>query len=697
MFVASSKFKWSVPCCVPDLPPPFFPLVRLVRLLAAPTPRGLFLFLALIVAGPAFAERGIVSANEMGRFGRVVFTFGKEVVAKARVVGTVMIVEFDQEVQLDLEKVASQIPTYISIARRDPDGKSIRFGLTDRMTPDLKLAGERIYLDILPSKWQGLPPSLPPEVIQDLVRRTKQAEEQVRQFAKDNERQTLRDLELSVGSTALFKRAIFAMPRVAGVQFSANDGLVTLIFDANFKIAQTTVRSRLAGLVRDVDVETGDNMLRITMRAMEGLTIRGFREDDTFTLDFTRQDGQSIEQAAAETPAAPAKAAQENKPVAPPAAKAAAAPPSKPSDDLPAASKPLVAKLPESAPVEAKPAAAKRADVKSPEARPVRVVPIDSRMAVNDGPIELALAAETDGDGFALAFKNLKNAPIAAVPSDKGLLVVLETDQMPLAPAIPDAIKQNVEKVSLTRVKGGALIHLVARGEGGFWLSKSGPDLMVHHTRAGTSPSAHAGAPAVLRRAFDKNGKDIVEIDVGAEGSLMAVDDPATGQRITVLPAPDAAFASSKSQSYVNFAIERTLAGLAILPLDEAVTIRREHEKVEIGHDIKLNVSSLPPEEQLSKRRSQGADARYGGMGRRRPFAPDARRASADTQRRRGLTWCKPLGSAHGAGTPLSGARAIRGGGRRSRCACEGRSCRCGNQGIAVPPRACCRDVGPYN
>lgn len=557
-------------------------LAFLARLFRAPMPRGwLFLALSLFAVGPASAERGIVSGTEMGRFGRVVFTFGAEIIAKARVAGTVMIVEFDREVQVDLEKLAMQLPTYISIARRDPDGKSIRFGLTDRMTPDLKLAGDRVYLDILPAKWQGLPPSLPPEVVQDLVRRAKSAEEQVRQLSKESERQTLRDLELSVGSTPLFKRAIFSMPRVASVQFAANDGLISLVFDANFKIAQTIVRARLAGLVRDVDVEAEETTLRITMRPMDGLSVRGFREDDTFTLDFTRADGQPIEKA--ET------APSVSKPQQGAAAKPASAVPGP-------AAKPQESKLPE-----AKPAASSAAEQNPADTKLAKTIVIGAS-TVTDGPIETILEAEPVADGFALRLKNMKKAPIAVIPRDNGLLVVIETAQLPIAPSVPEALKPHVEMISLKRVNGGALMHIVPRGEGGFWLAKDGADFIIHRTSAGTAPDAYAGASATFKRGFDKNGKDIIEVAVGEAGALLQVDDPATGQKITVLPATEAVFSSSKSQAFVDFSIERTLAGLAVLPLDEAVTIRREPDTVQIGHEIKLNLSALPPEEIAGKR-----------------------------------------------------------------------------------------------
>ena len=127
-----------------------------------------FLVAPLAISSPSYAAKGVVAGSEMTGFGRVVFAFDREVGAKVRTQNSVLVVEFDQAVTVDLDKLSAQLPGYISVARLDPDGKSLRFGMTERFKADLKPAGEKVYIDILSMRWQGLPPSLPVEVVQVL-------------------------------------------------------------------------------------------------------------------------------------------------------------------------------------------------------------------------------------------------------------------------------------------------------------------------------------------------------------------------------------------------------------------------------------------------------------------------------------------------------------------------------------------------
>jgi RNA polymerase-interacting CarD/CdnL/TRCF family regulator len=68
---------------------------------------------------------------------------------------------------------------------------------------------------LLPQRWQGLPPALPAEVVQDLVRRARQAENQLRKMQREADRKLNREIEVRVGSTPQFRRAIFQMPWTA--------------------------------------------------------------------------------------------------------------------------------------------------------------------------------------------------------------------------------------------------------------------------------------------------------------------------------------------------------------------------------------------------------------------------------------------------------------------------------------------------
>ena len=538
-----------------------------------------FLVAPLAISSPSYAAKGVVAGSEMTGFGRVVFAFDREVGAKVRTQNSVLVVEFDQAVTVDLDKLSAQLPGYISVARLDPDGKSLRFGMTERFKADLKPAGEKVYIDILSMRWQGLPPSLPVEVVQDLVKRARVAEDQLRRIERDRERRVMRDLDLRVGSTPQFKRAIFTMPKVVPVDFDDRDGVLSLTFDANFNMTPELIRSRLAGLVQDVDVEPSDTSLKITMRALDGIKVRGFREDDSFTLDFSRGDGQPIDtldmpaQKAADTakpPVAPGK---------PSPAPAVISPPAK-------GGKPVV-----EAPVDAGGATPKTTMIKG----------------VNepDPPIDASFEAGRDSAGFALRISNLRKSPIAIVPRGNGVLIAIETPESPGVPTIPAELKPNIEGVTVSRIKGGVLFHVMPRQAGAFWLARNGDDFILQRGAADVAADAHMGAGIPLKRAFDAIGKESLEAMVGEVGTLMMIDDPHSGQRLAIIPVPDALYASAKAQAFAEFMIEKTLSGLAILPLDEAVTIKRQPKSVLIGHDIKLNLSALPPEEVAEARLSK--------------------------------------------------------------------------------------------
>lgn len=515
-------------------------LARLAGLVAIP----------LLALSPALAARGQVTASEMQGFGRLVFAFDAPVGAKLRTQNSVLIIEFDQSVTLDPDKLPVQVPAYVGIARLDPDGRSIRIGLNGRFKADLKQAGERVFLDLMGPRWQGLPPPLPQDVIDELVRRARVAEERARRA--DAARAVNRVLELRVAHAPRFRRAIFTMPRSAPVDFDDRNGEIMLTFEGDFEIAESLVRSRLAGMAVGIEVEPGPSKLRIALRPAEGLRVRGFREDDSFTLDFARIDGQAMTEA-----------------------------PSPPPVAAPAGAEP---------PRQAGPAAAVRPETLLPQQ--------------NGQPIDFRLETGRDPQGFALRLAGLGQTPVAILQRGPTLMVLIETVQTPGAPTIPAELKQQIDGFQITRLKDGVLLSMVPKLEGAFWLVRDGDELVIQRGKSEVAPDVVAGQPIRLQRVFDGQGRDAIEAAFKGEGKLFTLEDPLTGGKLAVAPLPMAAFSSPKAQSFAEMLIERTLAGFAVLPLDEAVTIERRATGVLLSHEIRLNLSSLPaPEAQPTKDR----------------------------------------------------------------------------------------------
>ena len=130
----------------------------------------------LLLCGPSSAARLTAAAGTQAeRYGRIVLTFDAAVTVKARISGTVLVVTFSERSPAFGERLAAQMPDYVSVVRRDPDGAGLRLALQRPYRVNVQSAGETTFIDLLPMDWAGLPPPLPPEVVAELFARTQAA------------------------------------------------------------------------------------------------------------------------------------------------------------------------------------------------------------------------------------------------------------------------------------------------------------------------------------------------------------------------------------------------------------------------------------------------------------------------------------------------------------------------------------------
>ncbi|MGH1569889.1 hypothetical protein ACRAWG_03490 [Methylobacterium sp. P31] len=151
------------------------------RLLRAALPV-LALTMLMAAVDPALAARligakGSETGSGAGGYGRIVLTFDKPVPVKAKLAGGVLILGYGERIAPGPERLAEEMPAFVSSVRRDPDGTSLRVALQRPYRINLQSAGERVFIDLLPEGWSGLPPPLPPEVVAELARRARVAEE----------------------------------------------------------------------------------------------------------------------------------------------------------------------------------------------------------------------------------------------------------------------------------------------------------------------------------------------------------------------------------------------------------------------------------------------------------------------------------------------------------------------------------------
>ncbi len=110
-------------------------------------------------------------------------------------------------VQVDTAKIARELPSYISVARVDPDGRGMRLALTQTYKANLIEAGDKAFIDLLPESWKGVLPGPPPEAIAELTERLRLAEVRAREASRRQAPPS--PLTLTTASLPTLERLIF--------------------------------------------------------------------------------------------------------------------------------------------------------------------------------------------------------------------------------------------------------------------------------------------------------------------------------------------------------------------------------------------------------------------------------------------------------------------------------------------------------
>src|SRR5262249_15661937 len=122
----------------------------------------LLLLAASLLLFPARADaqpvKGELAVNTQNGYARLVFTLADEVEADVRVSNNILIIAFKRPVEVSADRIVMQAGTYVSAARVDPDFTAVRMALNRKVTVNTMAAGEKLFVDLLPETWTGLPP-----------------------------------------------------------------------------------------------------------------------------------------------------------------------------------------------------------------------------------------------------------------------------------------------------------------------------------------------------------------------------------------------------------------------------------------------------------------------------------------------------------------------------------------------------------
>ncbi|HXX07000.1 MAG TPA: tetratricopeptide repeat protein [Pseudolabrys sp.] len=399
----------------------------------------------LIPLGVVRAEepiKGEVKAVADGGFVRLMFQFDEGVEATTRVTGAIIVISFNKPVSVAVEKLSVNAGEYISAARRDPDGNAIRIALNRKAKVNTIVASERLYVDLLPDTWKGPMPGLPQEVIDELVRRAREAERQLHKQQAEEKQKKPPLVRVKVASQPTFIRYTFAMPGTVNVVPERADGRLTLNFDQQVNWDLADAKASLPPTLKSIESEVDFDSVTVVFTLNGTPNVRAFREDRNIVIDIGL-DGAKPKKAEEEKakPAAAAESAPKiSAPETAPAKEPASSP--QPPKDAPApkaetpAPKAEIAKPPAAASPAAAPPPAKEAEQAQPAPAPMPATSQQAAVPPSLVPAELPASQSpppVDAPAQAAA------APQTAAPA---------TETPPPAPAAPPAATPSPQKYS---------------------------------------------------------------------------------------------------------------------------------------------------------------------------------------------------------------------------------------------------------
>ncbi|MFL6973488.1 MAG: tetratricopeptide repeat protein [Xanthobacteraceae bacterium] len=586
--------------------------------------------------GPARAEmmKGDVSASTNGGYARIVFTFPEENEADVRIANGVIVISFRKSAELAVDRISAGASAYVGVARRDPDGTAVRLALKRKVTVNSMAAGERLFVDLLPEGWVGVPPGLPQEVIDHLARRAREAEKKARQALLLARQRALPPMKVRLGNHPTFSRYVFELPEPVPVAVDHDKEKLTVLFDAPLRFDLIDVKAALPPMVSAITAEPSEDTVEIRFTFKGKVDVRTFREDSNFVLDLTASNAAPAAGVAVLTqpgdlpglslvppddkggalakpppiaaakaderiqdplpaPAAPAQPGATPRPM-PETAPAPAAGRPPPVDTRPATAPPPhePVKIEEVSAPPQKPAASPASAIASQPAEPAGFPPVqgateaasdDAREAGSPVVVEL----RRQGDTLRLVFPFATPTPAAIFRRFDTLWLVFDT-------RVPIDVTQLfgdpgrvIRSAEVSRSQDGQVVRLKLERPRLASASTSGPtwavtlgDIMLDRTTPLTINRASVGANrAVGLVPFDQPSR------------THRISDPEIGDMLLVVTALGPARGMLRTQDFVEFRALASTHGVALQPLADDVSTEVHPDKILITRPSGLILS----------------------------------------------------------------------------------------------------------
>jgi hypothetical protein len=557
----------------------------------------------------AQAVKGDAALTKPGDYARLVVKLRRQVEAEVRTSGMIVVVKFAQPIDVNVDKLWEGAPDFVSSARVDPDGSAIRLALSRKAAPNVMVAGERLFIDLLPDTWSGPPPALPADVIKELAERAKEAERRLRQREAALAAKKRPPIRVRASTQPTFTRYVFELPDGSGVSTILNKERLTLNFDSGLSFDLADAKVSAAPNITSITQKTDGEVTVVEFALIGDADVHSFREERNYVVDIgfvaKQESGPKLDapkpeaQQPATVPAAPAPRAEIKPPTSQDIIKEAGLAPAAPVP--PAPTEPAQAEPPQPpTPQPLQRAEAKPEPVAEKKPEPLtekKVEPAADKMRLagaeaNEAPLitgdSTAITARRNSEGLRLTVPFAQATPAAVFTRADSLWMVFDSETpLDISQIARDggAIVRDALRVPLQR---GQAIRVRLNRPQLVGVTADGTSWVVHAADVLASPPQPLSA---LRNIADP-ARASVTVPFDEPGRVHRLVDPDAGDVVVVVTGKLPVRGFVKQQRFVEFAFLESSHGVAIQQTSEDVQAEPAPDKIVVGRPGGLTLSS---------------------------------------------------------------------------------------------------------
>lgn len=548
----------------------------------------------LMLPRPAAAQavRGDASVVTSGGYARLVIKLAEEVEAQVRSSGGILVIQFRRPVDIAVDRIPAGAGNYFAAARRDPDGRALRFALSQKVQVNSMAAAERLFVDLLPETWTAEPPGLPREIVEELANRTREAERSARlEQAKRAQEKKIPTVRVRVASHPTFTRYIFEMPELTGVASERGKDRLTVTFASpiRFEVADAKVGSPKSVAAIDASLDVDSATVKFAFAG--AVDVRAFREDFNYVVDVSPVGQKAADgKPAPATPGTGPLAGLEAPETVP------AKPGSTPAKAAPAGASPGGGKaaMPgvgdESAPDAATPAApAPAPEVAAQDAPPdPPAAPQTAQPAPRRDPTRpVSAELRRQGDNLRVRLPFLDATPAAVFQRADTLWLVFDTAANLDLAALDTDPSRTIRNGTVTRVGEAQVVRLKLERPRLVSLVTDGTAWVLSVGEAMHEPTR----PLTVARHLVAPGRASVAIPFDDPRQLHRLEDPEIGDTLLVITGFGPARGLVKTQDFVEFRALATTHGVVIQPFADDLNTEVSADKILLSRPGGLTLS----------------------------------------------------------------------------------------------------------